>query len=96
MEKHAYLITVEHLGAPHGESVRKDPLCFEASNRDNIFAIADHLKQQPDFTPEQAQAFAVGLKLFGNILLEKKEFPVFEAFMPQFVTFMKALKKRPA
>ena len=96
MEKHAYRITVEHLAAPHGEKVRQNPLCFETTNRDNIFNIADHLKRQHEFPDDQAEAFAVGLKLFGNILLENRDLPVFEAFVPQFGAFMKALKKQQA
>ncbi len=42
---------------------------------------------------ESAKAFAVGLKLLGEVLLENKDVPLFKEFMPQFVQFIQALKK---
>jgi len=35
----------------------------------------------------------VGLKLFGETLLENKDIPLFKEFLPQFAHFMKALKQ---
>ncbi len=96
MEKHAYRITVEHLAAPHGEKTVQEPMRFEVSNRDNLFIIAEHLKHRKDVAPENAEAFAVGLKLFSSVLLEQKDLPVFETILPQFANFMKELKKIPA
>lgn len=96
MEKHLYRITVEHLGAPHGEGVVRAPLRFDATNRDNLFRIVEYLKQRAEFTPEQAEAFGVGLKLFGEVLQEQRELPLFQEFIPQFSQFMKTLKKGAA
>jgi hypothetical protein len=35
----------------------------------------------------------VGLKLFGETLLENKDLPLFKDFMPHFGQFMKTLKQ---
>lgn len=37
-------------------------------------------------------AFALGLKLFGETLLENRQHPLFEQLLPQFGQFMKHLK----
>ena len=42
---------------------------------------------------EAAKSFAVGLKLFSEVMLEHKNFPLFKDFMPHFGQFMKALKQ---
>ncbi|MGL4410083.1 MAG: DUF3861 family protein [Zoogloea sp.] len=44
---------------------------------------------------ESATAFAVGLKLFGEVMLENRQHPLFADFLPQFGQFMKQLKKGP-
>ena len=42
---------------------------------------------------EAAKSFAVGLKLFSEVMLEHKNLPLFKDFMPHFGQFMKALKQ---
>ncbi len=95
MEKHAYRVTVEHLAAPHGEKVAQEPLRFEICNPDNVFILAEYIKNRKDLTCENAEALAVGLKLFSSVLLEQKDLPVFESFLPLFANFMQELKKQP-
>ncbi|MFT5701626.1 MAG: hypothetical protein ACI8ZB_004521 [Desulforhopalus sp.] len=40
-----------------------------------------------------ATAFAVGLKLFGEIMMKNKDKELFKQFKPHFADFMKELKK---
>lgn len=97
MKQHRYRITVDHLSAPDGAAaVSEVPLQFETGNHDDIFAIVERMRRRGDFDDSSAAAFAVGLKLFGEVLLENGSNPLFSAFRPHFAQFMKELKKGAA
>lgn len=91
MKQHRYRITVEHLadakGAPSTHALR-----FEVGNHDDILAIVEMLRDKGDFPPDTAAAFAVGLKLFGEVMLEDKDNPLFATIRPQLAQFIKGLK----
>lgn len=93
MKQHRYRITVEHLvdqnGAP---SIHSAPLQFETGNHDDIFAVVARIQGRGDLPTESATAFAVGLKLLGEVMLENRQHPLFADFLPQFGQFMKQLK----
>ena len=40
------------------------------------------------------KSFAVGLKLFSEVMLEHRDHPLFQEFLPQFGQFMKNLKQQ--
>ncbi|AZY49205.1 DUF3861 domain-containing protein [Bordetella avium] len=93
MKQHRYRITVEHLADAHGQpSTHAGPLQFETGNHDDILAIVERVKQRGDLDARSATAMAVGLKLFGEIMLENRSHPLFAAFRPHFADFMKHLK----
>ena len=96
MKQHRYRVTLEHLQDPGGNPVTRDPLRFEVGNHDDIFAIVERIRGRGDFDAEDATAFAVGLKLFSETLLEHRDHPLFTEFRPHFQQFMKHLKKGPA
>jgi Domain of Unknown Function with PDB structure (DUF3861) len=96
MKQHRYRVTLEHLQDPGGNSVTRDPLKFEVGNHDDIFAIVERMRSRGDFDAETATAFAVGLKLFSETMLEHRDHPLFAQFRPHFQQFMKHLKKGPA
>jgi hypothetical protein len=94
MKQHEYEITVKHIADAQGNpSTYTDALQFKAYNHDDIFKVLGFVQNSQILDEESAKAFAVGLKLFGEVMLENKEIPLFKDFMPQFVQFMKALKK---
>lgn len=94
MKQHRYQITVEHLADANGNpSTYTAPLQFEAGNHDDIFAVVEKIRLRSDLPAESATAFAVGLKLFSEVMLENKHSPLFSEFMPHFGEFMKHLKK---
>lgn len=95
MKQHRYRVTLEYLAGPHGEKPEQAPLFFEAANHDDIFAIVERMRSRPEFDREEAAALAVGLKLFSEVMLTKRELPLFASFVPHFVEFMKTLKKGP-
>jgi hypothetical protein len=97
MKQHRYRITVEHLADAKGEPSQYDaPLQFETGNHDDIFAIVERMQHRDDFDSETLTAFAVGLKLFSEVMLENRGHPLFEDFAPHFSAFMKKLKNKAA
>lgn len=94
MKQHQYRITVEHLADQNGNaSTYSTPLQFETGNHDDIFAVVSRLRQRPDIDDRSATALAVGLKLFGEVMLENRQHPLFAELLPHFGEFMKKLKK---
>lgn len=96
MKQHLYRVTVEHLADANGvPPATSGALRFEVGNHDDIPAIVARLRGRDDlpFDAEQAAAFAVGLKLFSEVMLEHRGHPLFADFAPYFGQFMKTLKK---
>lgn len=92
-QQHRYRITVEHLADQNGApSTHSAPLQFETGNHDDIFAVVERIQGRGDLPAESATAFAVGLKLLGEVMLENRQHPLFADFLPQFGQFMKQLK----
>lgn len=94
MKQHRYRVSVEHLCDAKGEpSSYSAPLSFETGNHDDIFGVVERVRRDSGLPQDTATALAVGLKLFGEVLLENRDHPLFEAFAPHFGEFMKHLKK---
>ncbi len=75
------------------ESVAEKNLEFEFENHDNIFNIIDILKAKNLFdNNNESVEFAVGLKLFSEVMLKSRKHELFEDFFPHFSDFMKKLK----
>ena len=91
MKKHRYRITVERLAEE--DEAASAPLQFEVANHDEILAIIERIRSQGRFDPASAAAFGLGLKLFGETLLDNRDSPPFAALMPHFGEFMKTLKQ---
>jgi hypothetical protein len=69
------------------------PIELEFGNHDNIFAIIEKMKERNRFKTEQDSVeFAIGLKLFSEVMLKNKDNPLFEDFRPAFGNMMKKLK----
>lgn len=96
MKQHRYRITIEHLQDPGGNPVTRAPLVFETGNHDDIFAIVERIRSRGDLPPDTATPFAIGLKLFSEVMLENRDHPLFTELQPHFRQFMKELKKGPA
>ena len=97
MKQHQYRITVEHLSMPDGTaSPHAAPLVFEVGNHDDILHIVERLSARSDLASLNPAALAVGLKLFGEVMLAHRDHPLFASLRPHFGEFMKALKRGPA
>jgi hypothetical protein len=94
--KHRYRITVEPLpDASQASEAHTPALQFEVSNHDDILAIVERLQARGDLEPDSATALAVGLKLFGEVMLEHRQHPLFAPLKDAFPAFMKQLKQGP-
>jgi hypothetical protein len=66
---------------------------LDFGNHDDILHIVRLMQAKPIFTdPEEAAQFALGLKLFSEVMLKHRTHPVFEELAPAFGAFMKKLK----
>ena len=93
MKQHQYRVQVEHLADAKGNpSSYDEPLVFEVGNHDDIFAVVEKVKTLSGLPEDKAVPFALGLKLFGETILENKDHPLFEEMGPHFMQFMKKLK----
>ncbi|CAI0813795.1 DUF3861 domain-containing protein [Serratia entomophila] len=98
MPGHRFKITVEALSDRQGNPVEKAPLSFEVENHDDIFDIVERIQAREDlnFGRQQSAAFAVGLKLFSEVMIENRKHPVFAPLREAFKAFMVGLKKGSA
>mgnify|MGYP003349282491 CR=1 FL=1 len=96
MKQHRYQITVDHIALPDGSAPPEArSLQFETGNHDDILSIVDKVRQRGDLPEADATAFAVGLKLFSEVMLQHRQLPLFADFAPHFRQFMQQLKQRP-
>lgn len=66
---------------------------FELENHDNLFDIIDKIQEKNIFGDKgQSLEFALGIKLFSEVMLKNKDNSLFEELKPAFVSFMKKLK----
>ncbi|RKG30375.1 DUF3861 family protein [Acinetobacter guerrae] len=95
MKQHQYFVTVQHLKDAKGEvSTYAEKLEFYTGNHDDIFKVVEKLKTAEFFNDQTTQSFAVGLKLFGEVMLEHRNHPLFTEFAPHFHDFMKHMKSQ--
>ncbi|OOS05480.1 protein of unknown function [Moraxella cuniculi DSM 21768] len=93
MKKHQYRITVDYLADNSGNLVEVLPLVFEAPNHDNLFELLEKVKQtHPDISEQDLSRFLIGLKLFGEVILENRHNPFFARFSPMMKEIMMTLK----
>lgn len=87
-----YKVTLEHTYSPKDEELQQ-PVILAFDNHDNIFNIVKVLKEKDLFNDEsQSAEFAIGLKMFSEVMLRNRDNPLFEQLQPAFRDFMKKLK----
>ena len=95
MEKknNKYHLTLRLLKPATGESVCEKQLELTFDNHDDLFEIVERLQEKDPFGDKsQAIEFAIGLKMFSEIMLKNRNHPLFEELKPAFGSFMKRLK----
>ncbi|KFF18774.1 DUF3861 domain-containing protein [Flavobacterium hydatis] len=90
-----YKLTLEQVSLMNEETILSEPLSLEFENHDEIFQIIEKIKEKQLFEEEnQSTEFAIGLKLFSEVMLKNRKHPLFEEFFPAFGEFMKKLKSQ--
>lgn len=75
------------------ESFAPASLEFDFSNHDDVLHIVRLMQAKPLFdNAEEAAQFAVGLKLFSEVMLKHRTDPLFAELAQAFGPFMKKLK----
>jgi hypothetical protein len=96
MEKRSnkYHLELKELSLKDGSDGTKT-LEFNFENHDDLFQILDIIKSKNVFSNEQtANEFALGLKLFTEVMLKNKQHSLFEELRPAIMEFMKKLKSQ--
>lgn len=94
MEKrnNTYHLQLKELSLKDGSEGNKT-LEFDFENHDDLFQIFEVIKSKKVFDNEEtAHEFALGLKLFTEVMLKNKQHPLFEELRPAIMEFMKKLK----
>jgi len=94
MEKknNKYHLVLQELSSKDGSEGNKS-LEFDFENHDDLFQIFEVIKAKKVFDNERtAQEFALGLKLFTEVMLKNKQHTLFEELRPAIMEFMKKLK----
>ena len=82
MKQHTYEVTLKHIADAQGNpSTYADTLSFNSYNHDDIFKVLQMIKNSQILDDEAAKPFAVGLKLFSEVMLEHKNLPLFKDFI---------------
>ena len=95
MSKRAYKyrLRLEEVASLQPDSPKHEPLELDFENHDDIFSIIERLKERNLFEePGQATEFAIGLKLFSEVMIKNRQHPLFEELAPAFKSFMQRLK----
>ncbi|AYR25821.1 DUF3861 domain-containing protein [Herbaspirillum rubrisubalbicans] len=94
MREHRYRITLEHLATASEGQVLHEPLRFEAGNHDDIFSIVSRLRGRGQFDDDTSAQLALGIKLFGEVMLKNRKHPLFAEIQPAFREFIMKLKSQ--
>lgn len=90
---HHYRLRLEHLAPAAPDQPTHEPVELDFTNHDDIFPIIARMQARQLFAePGQATEFAIGLKLFSEVMLKNRELPLFAELRPAFGEFMKRLK----
>ena len=95
MEKktNKYHLSLRLLTTSSGEEDNNKRIELEFENHDEIFQIIDRIREKDLFGSEaQSTEFAIGLKMFSEVMLKHRNHPLFNELKPAFQAFMKRLK----
>lgn len=95
MKQHQYHVTVQHLVDAKGQpSTYDENIEFNVGNHDDIFKIVERLNAAEFFDQETTKAFAIGLKLFLEVMITHRDHILFKDLEPAILQFMKNLKQQ--
>lgn len=90
----SYQLNLKEIQLKDGSEGRRN-LSFEFDIHDDLFNIFEVIQSKKIFDDENtATEFALGLKLFTEVMLKNKQHPLFEELRPAILEFMKKLKSQ--
>lgn len=97
MNSYCYRVTVEKLSDAKGDPLHGESLSFYAANHDDILAIVEKLQAKfPLLNAGSVASLGVGLKLFSEVALVQRNYPIFANIRPALSEFIQQLKQEPA
>ncbi len=91
---HRYRVTIEHVGTPRDGLPIQPALRFETVNHDEIIAIVERIRASGQYAEDEAASLGIGLKLFSEVMLQRRDDPLFAALQPALRAFIGGLKER--
>ena len=91
-KENRYHLRLEQAGAKTGE-LEPATLDLTFGSHDDLLQIVQRVQDKALFTnAEEAAQFAIGLKMFSEVMLKHRDHPLFAELKPAFGSFMKKLK----
>lgn len=94
MSTHQYRITLEYLGGGQSGPELHAPLSFRADNHDDLFDIIQRVQQADMFDADTSASLALGMKLFGEVMLKHRQDPLFAPILAAYRDYIAAFKQR--
>lgn len=97
MNSYRYRVTVEKLSDAKGDPLHGESLSFYAANHDDILAIVEKLQTKfPLLNAGSVASLGVGLKLFSEVALVQRNYPIFANIRPALSEFIQQIKQDSA
>ena len=91
MSTHQYRVSVEKIEA----TANRHLMTFAVSNHDDIEKVLQHLQRKLPIGAAEQQAFAVGLKLFAEVVLQHRHEAPFDELFGSIGSLMRTIKQLP-
>ena len=91
MSTHQYRVSVEKIEA----TANRHLMTFAVSNHDDIEKVLQHLQRKLPISAAEQQAFAVGLKLFAEVVLQHRHEAPFQQWFGDMGQLMRSIKQLP-
>lgn len=88
-----YKLSLEAFAENTDELAPSNKIEIDFENHDDVFKVIELVKGKKIFTKDsEATEFAIGLKLFSEVVLRNRELSLFDDLKPAIGEFMKKLK----
>ncbi len=95
MKKHIYNIDITPVSDKEGNDCsQQEHINFDFACHDDLSQIIAKVNDIEGMTEQERMNFIIGLKLFGEVMLEHRKHPLFEDLSKPFGQFMKKLKSQ--
>ncbi len=90
---YGYRVTVESAElTAQSELSEARSMQFQIQNHDDLFKVVETIRSKEILDADRSASLAIGLKLFAEIVLEKRRDPLFEPLLGPMQSFIRQLK----